>query len=211
MVHYTQCMPRPRKVTTDEELVPAPRKRVSRPRATTSGSGESTTPRRRVPRVTAPVVEVTSLSRPLRKAPTPVAAALSSRSKRRTQFAIVFGIAVVLSGCGAAIGMSDSGTIDVVASITDRNERINRGEVLDAAGGVVTGTVPVQNTGNVANGGFRAADPSTVVPPPPPPAEAPAASSTESVPETASTTDEVIESDPATNPTDTASTSETAA
>ncbi len=205
MVHYTQCMPRPRKAITDEEVVSAPRKRVSRTR-TVSGSEETTTPRRRSTRVTAPVVE--SVDRPVRKAPTPVAAVLSSRSKRRTQFVIVAGIALVLAGGGVAVGMSDTGTIDVVASISDRNERINRGEVLDASGSAVTETVPVQNTGNVANGGFKTADEGAAPPPPPEPTPA---TTTESVADTATSSTNILEEGSTDATDETASTSETAA
>jgi hypothetical protein len=113
----------------------------------------------------------------------------------------VAAVAVVVAGVGVAVGFSDKGSIDVVASITEQNERINRGEVRDASGAVISGSVPVQNAGNVPNGGLKPVDEGAV----PPPAELPepvssvatstdtAATSTESVADTASSSAEGTE------------------
>jgi hypothetical protein len=152
-------MPRPRKTIDESESVlpAAARKRAPRKKVTSEGDGVTPSPRRRVSRtaVTSPVDVPVSANRMVtRKAPTPVAATMREGSRRRTQAVVTFAFSLVLAGAGVAIGMSDKGTIDVVASITEQNERINRGEVRDESGGVVTGTVPVQNVGNVPNGGF---------------------------------------------------------
>jgi hypothetical protein len=77
-------------------------------------------------------------------------------------FVIVF--CVLLTGAGVTVGLFDNGAIDVVAVVNTRNEQINRGEVRDASGQVITNTVAVQED----RSGLHAPDPSAPVQPPPP-------------------------------------------
>jgi hypothetical protein len=170
-------MPRARTTTTEELLPDAPKKRAPRKRVTPV-DGEVVTPRPRAPRRKVVVEEETVVETPRvvdvptgRRAPTPLRAerTASSRSRRSLIIAAVFFF--VFTGIGVGIGMSDSGQIDVVAVVNERNERVNRGEVRT---GESTISVPVQNGDIRPNGGLVPADPSTLPPP---------------VPEAATTTD----------------------
>jgi hypothetical protein len=208
VLEYTD-MPRASQETVEDVSVPkkrAPRKRV--PKA----EGE-TVPRPRVRRSTKKATEEVRVSAattvteepeaPTRKAPTPLAAK-KQNAKRSTKVlwgALIF--AAILTTTGIMIGLSDSGQIDVVAVVNERNEKINRGEVRDEAGNPVTINVPVQNASNEPNGGLVPADPQDI--PTPPPAVATTteeiATTTDAV--TASSTEDVTESS-----TDTATTTE---
>ncbi len=189
-------MPRPRKSVSDTEaVVAAPRKRVSRSRVVGDGDGITPSPKRRVVKkaVTSPVDVPTSGTRVLRKAPTPVAAQNRTREQKRVRLLIVVGLSIVLTGAGIAIGFSDTGVIDVVASVNEQNEKINRGEVKDASGATVTGLVPVQNIGNVPNGGFKIDDSNASQNEQPPAPEQNSATSTEPV---SSSTEATVDAEP---------------
>lgn len=184
-------MPR---VSNEAEEMTAPKKRAPRkrtPKATDETSGVDA-PRPRTRRVVKKAMsdagehetERAVVTERERKAPTPLAATRASKKRQSRSLWIGIGVAVVLSGAGVAIGMSDQGQIDVVAVVNERNEKINRGELRDEAGNPLTATIPVQNT--EPNGGLVPADPATI---PPPPEPEPVSTTTESV---ATSTDEVL-------------------
>jgi hypothetical protein len=83
-------------------------------------------------------------------------------------------ICVVMAGVGVGVGFMDKGTIDVIAVVNERNEKINKGEVRDELGNSVTQTIQVQSDAR-PNGGLPMGD--AVAPEPTP------------VPEVASTTE----------------------
>jgi hypothetical protein len=91
-----------------------------------------------------------------RKAPTPIATVAKSKNKKQFSF-ILLGVYFFLVGAvSVGVGYSDSGQIDVVATVNQRNEKINRGEVRDErTGEITTVNVPVQNTDNRPNGGLQ--------------------------------------------------------
>jgi hypothetical protein len=105
-----------------------------------------------------------------------------------------------VAGIGVAVGFSDRGVIDVVALTTEQNERIERGEVRDSNGDTITGLVPVQNIGNVPNGGLKI-DESAVTPPAEPTVPSPIATSSDA---TATTTESATTNDVATSSEDAA-------
>ncbi len=160
-------MPRARTTTTEDELLDVPKKRAPRKRVP-AVDGEVATPRPRAPRrkaAVAPTIEepvrvadVTSD----RRAPTPLRAERSAQAKSRRSLIIVALFFVVCTGIGIGIGMSDSGQIDVVAVVNERNERVNRGEVREGESAI---SVPVQNSDIRPNGGLVPADPSAIPPP----------------------------------------------
>jgi hypothetical protein len=59
----------------------------------------------------------------------------------------------------------DKGSIDVIAVVNDRNEKINKGEVRDESGNAVTQTIQVQ-TDSRPNGGLPMGDAPAPVPAP---------------------------------------------
>lgn len=175
--------PRPRKpraVSVEELVIPVTRKRaIARPR----------------------ISETLSAPELVRKAPTVLASRRRSHSKKSKSILLVLGICVVLSAIGVGIGVLDTGTIDVIAVVNERNEKINKGEVRDEAGNAVTKTIDVQNGDTRPNGGLPMGDP--IAPPAPPVQETStsteavsntesAATSTASATDAASTTEEAI-------------------
>ncbi len=187
-------MPRARTVSTDEEaVVVAPKKRAPRKRISRVEEGETDEvvtpkPRARRPRTVAPrLAPEPTPEEPVRRAPTPIQAERKA-AKRGNRALVAIGIFfIVVAGSGVAIGMTDSGQIDVVAVVNERNERVGRGEVRE---GESTMTVPVQNMTGGDNGAMIPADPSLIPTPPPVPAET-ASSTATSTDETASSTEAV--------------------
>jgi len=201
-------MPRVSTEKTEEEIA-APKKRAPRKRAPAAPkeAGEpAVRPRARRTSVhgvepaavqrTAP--EVTAVAR---KAPTPLSA--ERRQAKRGSRVLLFaaGVLLVLGGAGVGIGMTDGGQIDVVAVVNDRNEKINRGEVRDAAGNAIIQNVAVHDSGVRANGGLVPAD--LVATPPPVVPETLASTSV------SSTTSEVATSTVTTTPTEETAVAET--
>jgi hypothetical protein len=93
-----------------------------------------------------------------RKAPTRISA-VRKRSIRNTRvFVSVLVFCCAVTGVGVGVGMMDKGSIDVVAVVNERNEKINKGEVRDENGQPTTITVPVQNQDTRPNGGLQIAD-----------------------------------------------------
>ena len=92
----------------------------------------------------------------VRKAPTTLSEVANSRKQKNfllVKTIVIFGAVV---GVSVWIGFMDKGSIDVVATVNDRNEKINRGEVRnETTGEVVTERVPVQNTDVRPNGGLK--------------------------------------------------------
>ena len=183
-------MPRARTPESAEDAV-IKKPRAPRARAILPDGAEPSpkrTPRKVVQKIT---LEPVSEPAVIRRAPTPIAAERRRSNQNHRTFFSVLAFCVVLSGIGVGIGVFDRGTIDVVAVVNDRNEKISRGEVRDeVTGEPVTLSVPVQNMDNRPNGGLQIADP---VDQPPPPLVAPetASSTATSTPagETASSTD----------------------
>lgn len=198
MLEYPD-MPRPRTVDVKEASLDVPKKRAPRKRAVpTNEDGEVKTPRPRAPRKRVvkelaieaepePVRESTA-----RRAPTPIAAERRQKTKGRRSLVIALLILTAFCGVGAVIGLSDSGQIDVVAVVNERNERINRGEVRE---GESTMTIPVQNTDARPNGGLVPADPASTPAPVVATSTAEVGTSTESTSESAATTTEATTTD----------------
>lgn len=157
-------MPRAR-INEEGEDVVLPKTRARKPRAVSVDSVVAPAPRRRAAsrsRV-APVASEPAL----RKAPTPLAYRRKTRSRNSRAFFVVLGACLLLSGAGIGIGFMDRGSIDVIAVVNERNEKINKGEVRDATGNAVTQTIQVQ-TDSRPNGGLPMGDAvDTPVPPVP--------------------------------------------
>ncbi len=181
----------PRAVSTEEQEKPkrAPRKRA-----------DSTTPRAPRKRVTKKAVtvdsegeslqnEVSETKTPIRKAPTPIAAVKAESRATRQQIIVVSLLVIVGIGASAAVGLTDSGAIDVNKTIEERNQRI----LNNTTDGRDEGTsrdivVPVQ-TQTRADGGLRGLGVGAQ-----PPVAPPAATSTATTSDTtASSTDAQIE------------------
>jgi hypothetical protein len=180
-------MPRARISEANDDVV-LPKTRARKPRAVSSDIETTPTPRKRAaprPRVTVSNIERVNDSAP-RKAPTPLSRQRRSRTRNTKAFFTVLGICILLTGAGIGIGFMDKGTIDVVAVVNERNEKINKGEVRDELGNAVTQTIQVQ-TDSRPNGGLPMGD-VVDVPPAPPVSTTTEATST---PETATTTEAV--------------------
>jgi hypothetical protein len=192
-------MPRAR-INAPEEEVVLTKPRTRKPRVVDSVEKTAAAPRKRAParpRISEPITQ----SEPVRKAPTPLQARQRRRSKKSKSILVVLGICLVLAGSGIGIGVMDTGTIDVIAVVNERNEKITKGEVRDESGNPVTRTIDVQNGDTRPNGGLPMGDP--ITPPPLLPPETSSStetattttetsSSTESAPDTSSTTPEAI-------------------
>lgn len=150
---------KPRVVDGDVRIAPAPRKRA---------------PAR--PRASAP----TRVEEPVRKAPTPLSARKQRHAQKSKSILVVLGICVVLSGVGVGIGFMDRGSIDVIAVVTERNEKINKGEVRDESGNAITQTLQVQNGDTRPNGGLPMGDPVAQPPTPEPEVATTTATTTDS-------------------------------
>ena len=136
---------KPRAISDDGDNIPAPRKRAApRPRAVILESAPTA-----------------------RKAPTQVAARRRTHSRNSKSFFAVLGICLLITGMGIGIGFMDTGVIDVVAVVSERNEKINKGEIRNEAGQVVTQTLQVQNADARPNGGLKLGDAPAVVTPMP--------------------------------------------
>lgn len=157
-------MPRARTTTAEDTPVVAKKPRAPRTRMVVDADTPPPIRRRK-----ATVVEVESEGS--RKAPTPLRESRQRHGKQQRTIFVVFGVCLMLFGIGFGIGLSDRGAIDVVAVVTQRNEKINRGEVRDASGNTITKTIGVQNQTPEPNGGLILADPS-LLPPPPVPTQA---------------------------------------
>jgi len=103
----------------------------------------------------------------VRKAPTTLSEVANSRKQKNfllVKTIVIFGAVV---GVSVWIGFMDKGSIDVVATVNERNEKINRGEIRnDTTGQVVTERVPVQNTDVRPNGGLKQSVTPTATPAP---------------------------------------------
>lgn len=145
-------MPRASMSTTEEDII-APKKRAPRKRPVASSDAsiaEDKPKRARKPRV--PVVHEQERvhntasesnnepTRTERKAPTAIRGEREAhqRSSRALWGALVF--FGIMFGVAAFIGFSDQGTIDVVAVVNERNERISRGEVRDGESATAVST-----------------------------------------------------------------------
>ncbi len=151
-------MPRAR-INADGEEIVLPKTRTRKPRVVPA-EGEVKVVRKRAaprPRVVSPDPEPASpaLSR---KAPTPLAAKRKSRSQKSKTLIAVLGVCFLIGVAGVGIGFMDGGSIDVVAVVNERNEKINKGEVRDDSGQVVTQTIQVQNEDARPNGGLKIGD-----------------------------------------------------
>lgn len=146
--------------SSDEQDVPrrrAPRRRTTDPRE----GREDREPRvsRRTTRreVSAPKPEIdTNAVIESRKAPTPLAAEKEGQSQRRKKFVVTMVILLVGIGASAAVGLSDSGQIDVQQTIEARNERIRNNQADERDTMISNVEIPVQDTNSVgkADGGL---------------------------------------------------------
>jgi hypothetical protein len=87
-----------------------------------------------------------------RRAPTTVSTNSTITAKKHSSskaFFVVGTICVILVGTGIGIGMSDQGKIDIVATLNERNERINRGEVREDESSVVVPVASSPTTGRL--------------------------------------------------------------
>jgi hypothetical protein len=155
-------MPRARTNDAEDDIV------ISKPRArkprVISADVENKPPVRKRAPARSKVAPV--LAEPVtRKAPTPIQTKRRQSSRNAKVFFTVLGACVLLSGIGLTIGVLDKGTIDVVAVVNDRNEKISKGEVRDESGKTITQTLQVQSDTR-PNGGLPMGDP-VVVPPVP--------------------------------------------
>ncbi len=183
-------MPRIKKSeTTDDSSLQQPMKNKRASRARVSTTAVKRAPKRVSRR---PVPESLSEARPalddretpelapeanLRKAPTTVMKRPGSNKRQSRALIILVILFGVLSGIGVLVGLSDQGSINVVAIINERNEMIAKGEARNADGVTEVRSIPVQNTDDRPNGGLRPSQ-SVAAPQDPPPAESEVATST---------------------------------
>ena len=157
-------MPRARTTTAEDTPVVAKKPRAPRTRRVVDVDSErAPVASRRT------LVDTTDRAKVVRKAPTPLRATHVRQTRKEHGLLFVVGGCLMLFGIGFGIGLSDRGVIDVVAVVTERNEKINRGEVRDASGNTITRTVGVQNQTTEPNGGLILADPSLIPTPVAPP------------------------------------------
>lgn len=159
-------MPRARTDESEDVIVTkkprAPRERV------TSADVVTPAPRKRAPRKTAAKADIAHEavlpepeSFPQRKAPTTLASDRKHSSRSNTIFVVVTTLCVLLVGAGVVVGLFDHGPIDVLTVVTNRNEKIARGEVRDENGQVITVPVSAQEN-NRPNGGLIVASPADI-------------------------------------------------
>jgi hypothetical protein len=178
-------MPRARTTTAIEDEGVVKKPRVPRTRAVSSNEDVPKVPRKRTPRAVTPPAE----PEVVRKAPTPLREQKRVSGVGTRNFVVVAVLCLILISAGFGIGLSDKGQINVVAVVTERNEKINRGEVRTASGETMTQTIPVQGSDTRPNGGLQVAD---QVPTPPPPPPSPPVSATTTVTDMSSSTEAVV-------------------
>jgi hypothetical protein len=151
-----------------EDVVVVKKPRAPRTRAVSAEGEEKPAPRKRAPRKTAPKAEPVAeevvdepVVTPGRKAPTAIAANRKRRSRSNVVYSVIATFCLLLIGAGVAVGLFDHGQIDVVTVVTQRNEKIARGEVRDENGQLITTAVPTQ-VDNRPNGGLTMAAPTPV-------------------------------------------------
>ena len=187
-------MPRAR-INADGEEVVLPKTRTRKPRVISAVGEVKVVRKRATPRPSVVSVETEPVLVPAtRKAPTTLAAKRRGRSQKSKTLITVLGLCLVLSGAGVGIGFTDSGSINVVAVVNERNEKINKGEIRDEAGQVVTQTLQVQNADARPNGGLKLGDTPAIVPPVPETATSTGAISTST--ESSSSTVEAVIPEP---------------
>ena len=151
------------RTTDDDEEVIVPKKPRARkaPVIFSDDSEERDKPKSRARKPRVVVSEVVSVeSESTRKAPTPIAALRTKKNRSVRSFFVMIIFCVLMAGAGVAIGLLDTGPINVVAVVNERNEKINRGEVRDEkTGEPLTQTIPVQGSDARPNGGLQIADP----------------------------------------------------
>ena len=149
-------MPRAR-INVDGEEVVLPKTKTRKPRVVPRDEGDVKVVRKRAaPR---PQIILTEPQQPApRKAPTALLARRRSHSQKSKTLLSVLGMCILLCAAGIGIGFMDKGSIDVIAVVNDRNEKINKGEVRDESGQVVTQTIQVQNADTRPNGGLKIGD-----------------------------------------------------
>ena len=128
-----------------------------------------------------------------RKAPTPFSGKKARQARLRKRNIVLAVVMIVGIGSSAAVGVTDSGQINVNETIESRNERIrnNSATTEDVVAGVVE--IPVQNTNNsLPNGGLVGSGAVRPKPPIAPPVETASSTASSSEP-VATSTDEVIE------------------
>ncbi len=139
MVEKPKRAPRKRVVKsvseTDDSPKPTPRKRVTKKE--TDDSPKRTTSRRKTVDEDAPA----------RKAPTPIATQKVPTRKSKKQRYVVIALLVLGIASSAAVGFTDKGSINVEATITERNEQ-------SRAAGREGEIVPVNNTDPEPDGGL---------------------------------------------------------
>ncbi len=138
----------------------APRKRA--PKAAASVDDVSSAPVKRAPRKRAPrkpKAEVESgvverevpapapVRTTMRKAPTPIATEKASRRSAKRQMILVATLIILGLGGSAAVGFTDKGRIDINQLITERNRKIESGELHESI-------IPVQNRSQEVDGGL---------------------------------------------------------
>jgi len=191
-------MPRARTNEEAEDVV-LTKTRTRRARAVSVDTGVPAPRKRAAPRAR---VESANSESVTRKAPTTLSAKRRSQSKSSKAIFGVLGACVILSGVGVVIGIMDKGTIDVIAVVNERNEKISKGEVRDELGNTVSQTIQVQSDTR-PNGGLPMGDAPATPPPVPEPevsstteatstTESESASSSQDSVDTASTTEEAV-------------------
>jgi hypothetical protein len=136
----------PRKV--NESTMPPKVKRAARPRVKTAEAVSSTSAKTKRAHSRGEVAAPTLA----RKAPTELSGPSAPVRKTRRHILVVVGLLLVGAGASAAVGLSDTGQIDVVAAIEERNKRAEeRGEPVIS--------VSVQNTPQLPDGGLIPTDP----------------------------------------------------
>jgi hypothetical protein len=92
-----------------------------------------------------------------RKAPTPISAEGIARKKANRRRVVVAGLVLLGIGSSAAVGFTDSGQIDVLKTIEERNQRIrtNTTDERDAFSSNVEVPVQTTNTSNKPDGGLK--------------------------------------------------------
>jgi hypothetical protein len=189
-----------RKSALLNEGVEAPKRRIVRKSAVTDKVSESDLYNEVEARSTSAKVATSKLQR---KAPTPISDDAFARKNSFKQKVVFFTLILVGIGASAAIGLTDSGQIDVLKTIEERNQRIRTNTADDRDTIISNVEVPVQNTSTnnsaEADGGLvgrgTGAQPPEIIPPVATSTASSSEATASSSEEVATTTDPGVESE----------------
>lgn len=134
------------KRSTRKRATRAVRSTAGRTRATRGVDTSERVEKRVKPKPVATSTKVTNTAAETRKAPTSLASRKAAKKHQRKRQIIIVILLLIGLGSSAAVGLTDSGQIDVKKTIEARNERIKNNQALEIDTLVTDTVIPVQNT-----------------------------------------------------------------